>query len=273
MGRSLVTTCGMGNVVARWLAPSAISDEETNKQKTKTNRPLWRSNAARMVGWTTLKLCVEVARLKTRIFERIMSWLDLGCLDGEESRPLSDGEDLALIRMSISLGNVPKTTTSVRQTLLPMRTSNYWLPVPLVAFASDMLDASIVVWKPAGDGSRIRIYSNGHTRGVFFRIDAKSSHHTRIFSPLVSSEIVFRHCRGHVHAREHDCSTICSLLLGSCSWVVHTFVGGAWFCNDASSSFWHLVFCTWKKLWSAVWTHPYLLGISMHYIVPSVLFH
>ena len=32
---------------------------------------------------------------------------------------------------------------------------------------------------------------------------------------FVSSEISL-HCRDHVHAREHDCSTICSLL-GSCS--------------------------------------------------------
>ena len=158
-------------------------------------------------GLDYFKLYVELGRLKTRIFERIMSWLDLGCLDGEESRPLSDGEDLALIRMSISLGNVPKTTTSVRQTLLPMRTSNYWLPVPLVAFASDMLDASIVVWKPAGDGSRIRIYSNGHTRGVFFRIDAKNSHHTRIFSHhIYSVNYVFSdHCVGWVKNPRKRC--------------------------------------------------------------------
>ena len=34
MGRSLVITRGLGNVVSRWLAPSTISDEETkNKQK------------------------------------------------------------------------------------------------------------------------------------------------------------------------------------------------------------------------------------------------
>ena len=39
-------------------------------------------------GLDQSKFCVEVARLKTRIFERIMSWLDLGCLDDEESKPV-----------------------------------------------------------------------------------------------------------------------------------------------------------------------------------------